>query len=154
MKWEVFSSRVKLSCAKCFFARISSDDHLFSSFSKNCKWLKYFFLFTELMPLRAQALYIWKYQTNKIQHFMNIFMFQVRFWPFKKIVLFASIFICFPYKNDKNVLLFYLKSTFRSQDVKMFCNDQCFNHIETSQLICFANQLTGFYMMRTLIVKS
>ena len=25
--------------------------------------------------------------------------------------------------------------------------------IETSQLICRANQLTGFYMMRTLVVK-
>ena len=26
-------------------------------------------------------------------------------------------------------------------------------HIETSQLICRANQLTGFYMMGTLVVK-
>ena len=32
-------------------------------------------------------------------------------------------------------------------------NDQCSHHIETSQLICSANQLTGFYMMRTLVVK-
>ena len=31
-------------------------------------------------------------------------------------------------------------------------NDQCSHHIETSQLI-FANQLTGFYMMGTLVVK-
>ena len=28
-----------------------------------------------------------------------------------------------------------------------------FPYIETSQLICRANQLTGFYMMRTLVVK-
>ena len=28
-----------------------------------------------------------------------------------------------------------------------------FHHIETSQLICRANQLTGFYMMRTFVVK-
>ena len=27
------------------------------------------------------------------------------------------------------------------------------HHIETSQLICSANQLTGFYMMRTLVVN-
>ena len=27
------------------------------------------------------------------------------------------------------------------------------NHIETSQLICIANQLTGFYLMGTLVVK-
>ena len=32
-------------------------------------------------------------------------------------------------------------------------NDQCSHHIETSQLICRANQLTGFYMMGTLVVK-
>ena len=31
--------------------------------------------------------------------------------------------------------------------------DQSCHHVETSQLICFANQLTGFYMMGTLIVK-
>ena len=32
-------------------------------------------------------------------------------------------------------------------------NDPCSNHIETSQLICSANQLTGFYMIGTLVVK-
>ena len=32
-------------------------------------------------------------------------------------------------------------------------NDQCPSHIETSQLICRANQLTGFYMTGTLVVK-
>ena len=32
-------------------------------------------------------------------------------------------------------------------------NDQCSHHIETSQLICRADQLTGFYMMGTLVVK-
>ena len=32
-------------------------------------------------------------------------------------------------------------------------NDQCSYHIETSQLICRANQLTGFYMMGTLVVE-
>ena len=32
-------------------------------------------------------------------------------------------------------------------------NDQCSHHKETSQLICSANQLTGFYMMETLVVK-
>ena len=32
-------------------------------------------------------------------------------------------------------------------------NDQCPSHIETSQLICRANQLTDFYVRGTLIVK-
>ena len=32
-------------------------------------------------------------------------------------------------------------------------NDQCSHHIETSQLICSANQLTGLYMMGKLVVK-
>ena len=32
-------------------------------------------------------------------------------------------------------------------------NNQCFHHIETSQLICRANQLTGFYIMGAMIVK-
>ena len=32
-------------------------------------------------------------------------------------------------------------------------NDPCSNHVETSQLICSANQLTGFYMIGTLVVK-
>ena len=30
-------------------------------------------------------------------------------------------------------------------------NDQISHHIETSKLICSANQLTGFYMMGTLL---
>ena len=32
-------------------------------------------------------------------------------------------------------------------------DDQCSHHIETCQLICGGNQLTGFYMMGTLVVK-
>ena len=32
-------------------------------------------------------------------------------------------------------------------------NGQCPSHIETSQLICRANQLTGFYMRGTLVDK-
>ena len=32
-------------------------------------------------------------------------------------------------------------------------NDQCSHHIETSQLICTANQQADFYMMGTLVVK-
>ena len=32
-------------------------------------------------------------------------------------------------------------------------NEQCLFHLETSQLICGAKQLIGFYMRRTLVVK-
>ena len=37
--------------------------------------------------------------------------------------------------------------------IYMSLNGQCSHHIETSQLICSANQLIGFYMMGTLAVK-
>ena len=30
-------------------------------------------------------------------------------------------------------------------------HDQCSSHIEISQLICHADQLTGFYMIRKLV---
>ena len=32
-------------------------------------------------------------------------------------------------------------------------NDQCSHHIESSQFICSENQMTGFYMMETSVVK-
>ena len=32
-------------------------------------------------------------------------------------------------------------------------NDQCSHHIETSQLIWSGKQLTGFYVMGTLVIK-
>ena len=35
-------------------------------------------------------------------------------------------------------------------ELRMHKNDQSCYHIETSQLICPANQLTGYYMMATL----
>ena len=38
-------------------------------------------------------------------------------------------------------------------DYLNFSNSQCSHHIETSQLICFVNQVTVFYMMGTLVVK-
>ena len=38
-------------------------------------------------------------------------------------------------------------------DCSQHFNDQCSHYIEPSQLICFASQLTGFYMMGTLVVK-
>ena len=36
---------------------------------------------------------------------------------------------------------------------KIYILDQYSHHIETSQLICSPNQLAGFYMMGTLVVK-
>ena len=32
-------------------------------------------------------------------------------------------------------------------------NDQCSHYIEISKLICRENQLTGFYMIGTMVVK-
>ena len=55
--------------------------------------------------------------------------------------------------------IFYLFTLVRFQVlvVKTFFrlpfNDQCSHHIETSQLICSSNQLTGFYIMGTLVAK-
>ena len=61
------------------------------------------------------------------------------------------------------MFLFHLKNSLRSQDISIFvmtfpsCRKtaepikcQCCPHIETSQLICFADQLTGFNMRTTL----
>ena len=52
------------------------------------------------------------------------------------------------------MLLFslFFKISTQQQPILSF-NDQSSHHIETSQLICSANQLTGFYMMGTLVVK-
>ena len=47
-----------------------------------------------------------------------------------------------------HVIVIYVQSR-----KKLTLQDQCSHHIETSQLICRANQLTGFYMMGTLVVK-
>ena len=63
------------------------------------------------------------------------------------------------------MFLFHLKNSLRSQDISIFvmtfpsCRKtaepikcQCCPHIETSQLICFANQLTAFSMRATLVL--
>ena len=46
----------------------------------------------------------------------------------------------------------YKKNMVRSSNIYPFQSNVVF-HTETSHLICSANQLTGFYMMRTLVVK-
>ena len=43
--------------------------------------------------------------------------------------------------------------SFKYRRFNIIKNDQCPSHIETSQLICSANQLTGFYMRGILVVK-
>ena len=48
--------------------------------------------------------------------------------------------------------LMFLVVSKETIDMK-WVNDQCFHHTETSQLICSAYQMTGFYMMGTLVVK-
>ena len=58
--------------------------------------------------------------------------------------------------NGKNNAAFEIFKTLLPFDFSaefLTFNDQCSHHIETGQLICRANQLTGFYMMRTLVVK-
>ena len=50
-------------------------------------------------------------------------------------------------KHFSNILSRHLLMT-----LKTF-NDQCSHHIEISQLICRANQLSVFCMMGTLVVK-
>ena len=58
---------------------------------------------------------------------------------------------------DVMIIVFFVtfKETWLSCQVLIFSsfNGQCFHHVETSQLICSANQVTGFYMMGTLSVK-
>ena len=48
-----------------------------------------------------------------------------------------------------NVLWFYARKVFVPGQILLFSNPfkcKCCPHIETSQLICAANQLAGFYM--------
>ena len=47
------------------------------------------------------------------------------------------------------IIPFDVKNLFKNVPL----TDQYFHHIETSHLICSANQMTGFYMMETLVVK-
>ena len=53
------------------------------------------------------------------------------------------------------VIVFYMKANIFLNFLNLYepFNDQCSHHIETSQLICSASQLTGFYMMGTLVIK-
>ena len=71
-----------------------------------------------------------------------------------------DIFCILPHNNHnnngKNNAAFEIFKTLLPFDFSaefLTFNDQCSHHIETGQLICRANQLTGFYMMRTLVVK-
>ena len=49
-----------------------------------------------------------------------------------------------------------IRITFKkmNQVVSSRFNYQYFQHIETSQLVCSANQMTYFYMMQTLVIKA
>ena len=47
------------------------------------------------------------------------------------------------------IIPFDVKNLFKNVPL----TDQYFHHIETSHLICSANQMTGLYMMETLVVK-
>ena len=53
---------------------------------------------------------------------------------------------------DPKLTTHYKKNMVRSSNIHPFQSNVVF-HTETSHLICSANQLTGFYMMRTLVVK-
>ena len=63
------------------------------------------------------------------------------------IAIFVSILL-----REKRICWFFCKKISVNHMSKPF-NDQWFLHIGTSQLICRADQLTGFYMRVTLIVK-
>ena len=66
--------------------------------------------------------------------------------------------------NDKFQACIHLQEKFKCQIywkknlltpiVSKLFNARRSHHIETSQMICSANQLTGFYMMGTLVVKN
>ena len=86
---------------------------------------------------------------------------------FSKLKRFFSVFepIIFMFLADlskRNVALFWewlykvlLFLIFKSYCLQLFqsIKYQCYPHIETSQLICCANQLTGFYMRPTLALN-
>ena len=55
---------------------------------------------------------------------------------------------CFPV-NFQKFVTFFLRST----SGQLLLNDQCFHRLETSQWIYKANQLSGFYIVGTLVQK-
>ena len=59
------------------------------------------------------------------------------------------------FANDKSLLSVVndIQSSAATLRNHLTFNDRCSHHIETSQLTCRANQLTGFYIMGTLAVK-
>ena len=62
-----------------------------------------------------------------------------------------TVFVVMESRNPgRNVIVVHQK--WGLQQFKPF-NDQFPSHIDNSQLICRENQLTGFYMMRTLVIK-
>ena len=70
----------------------------------------------------------------------------------------GSFIICFSEKGK--LKKYYINSNYKLVSFEGLIfprsspfNDQCFHHIETIQLICTANQLTGFYMMGKLTLE-
>ena len=68
-------------------------------------------------------------------------------YPWKKARVFSDV--CRSYRKDQwhEMVLYQYYNWMSRQSYSM--NNHCFHHIETSQLISFANQLTGFYIMET-----
>ena len=69
-----------------------------------------------------------------------------------KIELFAKVINGLAVYYFRNRVSSYFDSAL-NKPLRQPFNDQCSHHIKTSQLIWSANQLTGFYMMGTLVVK-
>ena len=97
-------------------------------------------------------------------HFFKILWFLVFDLSFKWMVetcAFTKLLLVLPKFVPQITLLLKFKTQYRFFNrfslllfvTTDFFNEQCSHLIETSQLICFGNQLTGFYMMGTLLVK-
>ena len=75
------------------------------------------------------------------------------------------IYCFFETENDKDFVFFIKYSPFLKRKYKIYkekikrnifaqpFNDRCPSHIETSQLICRTNQLSGFCLKGILVVK-
>ena len=85
---------------------------------------------------------------------LNIYFFSIFFrWILTaKKVWGYTILLTLRFNNFIWLRFIFIHSSLFIQKLYPF-NDQCSHHTETSQLICRANQLTGFYMIGTLVVK-
>ena len=103
-------------------------------------------------PVNLLNIFRTLFPRNTYSYALRALMFHI---PHAIHALLLTTMICKPLLMECHYSAFFHKwyKPPRSINLRLPFNDQCSHHIETSQLICRANQLTGFYIKGTFIVK-